>query len=107
RPLVTQNGHELNGEAILELAPTLIITDTSLGPWDVILQMRDAGIPVLVIDSHRSMDNVDDIILQIGEALGVPGEAEKLAERTRAEINDIVAQIQQIAPDPAAGEEPL
>ena len=44
-PLVTQDGHALNAEAILALDPTVIITDTSLGPWDVVLQMRDAGHP--------------------------------------------------------------
>lgn len=44
-PLVTANGHDLNAEAILALDPTLILTDTSLGPWDVILQMRDSVSP--------------------------------------------------------------
>src|SRR5690606_29186733 len=35
RPLVTSNGHELAAEAILDLAPTVILTDTSRGPCDV------------------------------------------------------------------------
>ena len=60
-PLVTQNGHDLNAEAILDLDPTVILTDTSLGPWDVVLQMRDSGIPVVVVDSHRGLDNVAEL----------------------------------------------
>ena len=48
-PLVTQNGHELNAEAILDLAPTVIITDTSIGPYDTQLQLRAAGVPVVFI----------------------------------------------------------
>lgn len=98
-PLVTVNGHQLNGEAILELAPSVIITDTSLGPWDVVLQMRDAGVPVVVVDSHRSMDNVGDLVRQVADALGVPEQGEELAERTEAAVDKTVAEIAEIAPD--------
>lgn len=101
-PLVTQNGHQLNAEAILELAPTVILTDTSVGPWDVILQMREIGIPVVVTDSHRDMDNVDDIILQVAEALGVPEEGRALADRVQREIDAKIAEIAAIAPSQEA-----
>ena len=101
-PLVTTNGHELSGEAILELAPSVIITDTTLGPWDVVLQMRDAGIPVVVVDSHRNLDNVGTLIQQVADALGVPDEGAALAERTQGEIDAKLAEIEQIVPqDPA------
>ncbi len=97
-PLVTQNGHDLNAEAILELNPTLIITDTSLGPWDVVLQMRDAGIPVVVVDSHRGLDNVTDLIHAVADPLGVPEAGDALAERTQQEIDEVTAQIEKVAP---------
>lgn len=98
RPLVTANGHELNAEAILDLAPTVIITDTSLGPWDVVLQMRDAGIPVVVVDSHRDLDNVGTLIGQVAAALGVPDAGERLAERSTAAIDEKLAQIAAVTP---------
>lgn len=98
-PLVTANGHELNGEAILGLAPSVIITDTSLGPWDVMLQMRDAGIPVVVIDSHRSLETAPDLIRQIADALGVGEQGETLAERTATAIERMTADIAEISPD--------
>ena len=60
-PLVTGNAHDLSAEAILALDPTLIITDTTLGPWDVVLQMRDAGIPVVVAEATRTLGNLDEI----------------------------------------------
>ncbi len=97
-PLVTENGHDLNAEAILEIAPTVILTDTSLGPWDVILQMRDAGIPVVVMDSARSTDNVDDLITAVATALGVPERGEALAARTSEAIDAKIAEIAAIAP---------
>ncbi|GEL95629.1 heme/hemin ABC transporter substrate-binding protein [Cellulomonas composti] len=98
KPLVTTNGHELTGEAILELAPTVIITDTSLGPWDVVLQMRDAGIPVVVVDAHRSVDGAGELIRQVAAALGVREQGEQLAQRTQDAITAKVAQIAQVAP---------
>lgn len=98
-PLVTQNGHELNGEAILDLAPTVIITDTTLGPWDTLMQLRDAGIPVVFVDSTRSMENVDDLVLQVADALGVHDTGQRLADQLAAEIADEVAQIAAIRPE--------
>jgi len=97
-PLVTQNGHELNAEAILELAPTVVITDTTVGPWDVILQLREIGIPVVITDSHRDIDNVDTIIDQVAEALGVPEAGDELAARVSGDIDAKVAEITAIAP---------
>lgn len=98
-PLVTQNGHELNAEAILQLAPSVIITDSSLGPWDVIEQMRQAGIPVVTLDSSRSLESTAEMINAIATALGVPEEGRKLAERTTANIDKIVKQIAEVAPE--------
>ncbi|WP_193605661.1 heme/hemin ABC transporter substrate-binding protein [Nocardioides dongkuii] len=97
-PLVTQEGHDLSAETILGLDPTLLITDTSLGPWDVVLQVRDAGIPVVVLEPDRGLDNVASLVRDVAEALGVPEEGAQLAERTRAEIDEVRAQIEAVAP---------
>ncbi|WP_240770213.1 ABC transporter substrate-binding protein [Nocardioides sp. GY 10127] len=97
-PLVTTNGHQLSAEAILALDPTLIITDTSLGPWDVVLQLRDAGVPVVVVDSDRSLDNVGELTQQVAAALGVPAAGRRLARRTQAQVAEATAEIDAIAP---------
>lgn len=99
RPLVTQDGHQLNAEAILALDPSVIITDTSLGPWDVILQLRDAGIPVVVVDSHRSPDNVEALTHSVADGLGVPELGRELGERTRAKIARTEESISSIVPE--------
>lgn len=98
KPLVTQNGHELNAESILALNPSLIITDSSLGPWDVILQMRDAGIPVVVVDSHRSIDGTPGLIQEVAAAVGLPEDGKDLADRTRQEIDTTIAAIEKAKP---------
>jgi iron complex transport system substrate-binding protein len=97
-PLVTHSGHDLSAEAILELDPTVIITDTSLGPWDVVLQMRDAGIPVVVTDSHRGLDNLGTLTHQVADALGVSEAGDLLADRIESQVADAKAQIAKVAP---------
>jgi iron complex transport system substrate-binding protein len=97
-PLVTSNGHDLNAESILALDPTVILTDTSLGPWDVILQMRDSGIPVVVTDSQRSLDNIASLTGEIATALGVPAEGERLAQRIEKQTRAVQAEIAAVAP---------
>lgn len=103
RPLVTQNGHELNAEAILELDPTVVLTDTSLGPWDVVLQLKDAGIPVVVVDGERSLDNLSSLTQQVADALGVPAEGRQLAQRIEDEAAAVEAQIAEVAPADVTG----
>ncbi|MBO9570305.1 MAG: ABC transporter substrate-binding protein [Cellulomonas iranensis] len=102
RQLVTSGGHDLSAEAILDLAPTVVVTDTTLGPWDVVLQVRDAGVPVVVVDAHRDVAGVGDLVRQVAGALGVPDAGERLAQRAQAEIDAKVEQIAAVAPtDPA------
>jgi iron complex transport system substrate-binding protein len=101
-PLVTQNGHELNGETILDLQPTVVITDSTIGPWDVILQLREAGIPVVVVTPERDMTNTSEIITSVAAALGVPEAGARLAERVSAEIASVTSEIQAAIPTDAA-----
>ena len=98
RPLVTSNGHELNAESILALDPTVVLTDTSLGPWDVVLQLRDAGIPVVVTDLHRGLDNLASLTQQVADALGVPDEGRRLGRRIADDAEAAQARIAEVAP---------
>ncbi|XBH22067.1 ABC transporter substrate-binding protein [Jonesiaceae bacterium BS-20] len=101
-PLVTVGGHDLTAEAILALDPSVIITDTSLGPWDVILQMRESGIPVVVVDSQRNIHNVAPMVQQIADALGISQRGEELAAEVDSEISAKIAEIAKNAPSDEA-----
>ncbi|WP_210650378.1 hemin ABC transporter substrate-binding protein [Nocardioides sp. SYSU D00065] len=103
RPLVTSNGHELNAEAILALDPTVVLTDTSLGPWDAVLQLRDAGIPVVVTDSRRSLDNLAALTSEVADALGVPAAGRRLGRRITAEAEAMQEAISRVAPEDVTG----
>jgi iron complex transport system substrate-binding protein len=97
-PLVTQNGHEVNGEAVLDLQPSVIITDTSIGPWDVILQLRDAGIPVIVVSPERNLNNIDDLVTTVAASLGVPDAGVALNAKISTELENEQQAITAIAP---------
>jgi iron complex transport system substrate-binding protein len=97
-PLVTAGAHVLNAEAILALHPTVLVTDTTLGPWDVVLQIRDAGVPVVIVPSQRTLANVETLTDQVAAALGVRAEGDRLSARVQQEIDAVHAQVDAIAP---------
>ena len=99
-PVVTQNGHELNAEAILQMAPSVVITDASIGPYDVQVQLRRAGIPVVMVPVayEAGIHGVSEQIRFVAEALGVAPLGDALADRTDAEVRATIAGLQRIAP---------
>lgn len=101
-PVVTKSGHTLNAEAILELAPSIVLTDTSIGPKEVRQQLREAGIPVVVVSFERRVDTVDDLVTEIAAALGVPSRGAALAARLTAEVDEARAEIAAITPTDTA-----
>lgn len=101
-PVVTKSGHTLNPEAILEVAPTVMLTDTTIGPKEVRQQLRDAGIAVVVISDDRRIDTTDDLVTEIASALGVPSRGDALVAQVDAEIAATTAEIAEVVPaDPA------
>jgi iron complex transport system substrate-binding protein len=85
-PVVTSGGHDLNAEAILDLDPTVVLTDTSIGPPEVQEQLRAAGVPVVFFDPERTLAGVPGHIRAVAAALGVPSAGERLVSSVDAEI---------------------
>jgi iron complex transport system substrate-binding protein len=101
-PLVTTGGHTINAEAVLALRPTLVITDGTIGPRDVIEQLREAGIDVVFVDSEPSFAGAEELARQIAAALGAPDGGDRLAAGIRDSVASKIAEIAAIAPsDPA------
>ncbi|MCT9819327.1 ABC transporter substrate-binding protein [Microbacterium sp. W1N] len=97
-PVVTKSGHSLNPEAILEVAPTVMLTDTTIGPKEVRQQLRDAGIAVVVISDERRIDTTGELVAEIAAALGVPGRGAALVDRLDAELAAARAEIAALTP---------
>ena len=96
-PVVTSSGHTVNSEAILALRPSVVITDGTIGPIDVVLQLRDAGIPIVFVDTDPSIDGVGELARQVSQALGAPAAGEALAVELVAGIEAKVAEIGELA----------
>ena len=97
-PVITSSGHSVNSEAIIALRPDLVITDGTIGPTDVLLQLRDAGIQVVYVDTDPSIAGVGELARQVAAALGSPEAGELLSARLTDEIAAKTAEIAAIAP---------
>jgi iron complex transport system substrate-binding protein len=101
-PVVTTGGHTINAEAVLALRPTLVITDGTIGPRDVLEQLREAGVDVVFVESEPSFAGAEELARQVAAALGVPEGGDRLAASIRESVEEKVAEIAAIAPASAA-----
>lgn len=97
-PVVTTDGHSVNAEAVMALKPTLIITDGSIGPRDVVEQLRDTGVPVVFVENDSSFDGAAHLARQVGAIFGAPAAGEELATTITTDIDEVTAHIAEVAP---------
>src|SRR5699024_9735711 len=85
-------------ESVLALNPTLIITDGSVGPRDVVEQLRDAGVTVVFIDDDSSFDGAVQMAHDVAAVFGATEAGELLAQQLTHDIEQTIADIADIAP---------
>ncbi|WP_392891898.1 hemin ABC transporter substrate-binding protein [Streptomyces sp. LN699] len=100
-PVVTR-AHDVSAESVLSLRPTLVIAETTTGPAEAIGQIRDAGIPLLVVAPAKTLDDVPKRIDTVARALGVKDAGTRLGRRTA----DRIAAAREHIPAAAAGKKP-
>ncbi|MEV4995194.1 heme/hemin ABC transporter substrate-binding protein [Streptomyces niveus] len=96
-PVVTR-AHDVSAESVLSLRPTLVIAETTTGPAEAIDQIRDAGIPLLVVEPAKSLADVGTRITTVAHALGVDAAGKELSSRTAERIAAVQKRI------PASGD---
>ncbi|WP_435280559.1 heme/hemin ABC transporter substrate-binding protein [Streptomyces koelreuteriae] len=84
-PQVTK-AHDVSAESVLSLRPTVVLADTDTGPDEALEQIRDAGIPVVVLDPATKLSDVTTRTTRIAEALGVPDAGKALNRRMSADL---------------------
>jgi iron complex transport system substrate-binding protein len=84
-PVVT-DAHDVSAESALSLHPTVVFAQTDTGPPEALQQIRDAGVPVVLLDPPTSIDDIPARIRVVASALGVPDAGEALVERTEDQI---------------------
>jgi heme transport system substrate-binding protein len=77
----------LLAEPMLGLDPSVIVANPNAGPPEVLDQMRDAGVPVVVVDYPHDLAGPAAKIRLVSAALGVPARGEALARRVTAAID--------------------
>jgi len=93
--IVTKGGHSINAEAVMKVRPTVIITDGSIGPRDVVEQLADTGVPVVVVPRASSVEGAAEQARAVGEALGVPEAGDRLGDRIVKETSEVQASIDE------------
>ena len=97
-PVVTSGGHSVNAESVLATRPTLVITDGSIGPRDVIEQLRDAGVTVVFVKNDASFAGAAQLAKDVAAVYGVPAAGEKLAAKISADVKATKADVAKLAP---------
>ncbi|UNO44221.1 ABC transporter substrate-binding protein [Streptomyces sp. MST-110588] len=99
-PVVTR-AHDVSAENVLSLKPDVVLADTSTGPAEAIAQIRDAGVPLVVLKPATELEDVGRRIDTVATALGVRKAGEALKERTDRRI----AAARKAVPGRAGGAE--
>ncbi|MEO8277655.1 MAG: hemin ABC transporter substrate-binding protein [Thermoanaerobaculia bacterium] len=80
---------QISAEGVLSLAPTLVIATDESGPPAALEQLASAGVRVFMTQSPRNGDEAAQRIVDIGNALGRPDAARRLAEALRQEMVEV------------------
>lgn len=96
--IVTKEGHSINAEAVLALNPTLVITDGSIGPRDVVEQLADTGVRVEFVDNDSSFAGAAQLARDVAGLLGVPEKGDALASKITTDVDDVTARIRALVP---------
>ena len=92
-PVVTGSGHAISPESVLDMRPDLVITDGTIGPLDVVLQLRDAGITVQFVREQPGLDAPAAMARSVAAIFGITDTGEALALRITSELDTVLTTI--------------
>lgn len=81
----------LSAEGIISTRPTLLLTDGNVGPDAVIDQVRDVGIPVLVIRGGTTVDSAQAMMAELGRRFHREAAADSVIAAWRQGMADVGA----------------
>ncbi|WP_338146529.1 heme/hemin ABC transporter substrate-binding protein [Streptomyces boncukensis] len=87
-PVVTR-AHDVSAESVLSLKPSVVLAETTTGPDEAIDQIREAGVPLVVLKPAQGLGDVDPRIHAVAEALGVEKAGDRLSSRTDRRIKAV------------------
>ncbi|MEX1294546.1 MAG: ABC transporter substrate-binding protein [Candidatus Limnocylindrales bacterium] len=85
----------LSAEPVLAQDPSLIIGNEETGPPEVVQQLRDAGVPILLLPDNNDVQAARDLISTLGDIFDRQVEAQELIAGLDADVaaaEELVAQ---------------
>ncbi len=76
----------LSAEPVLAQAPSLIIGNEETGPSDVVSQLRDAGVPILLLPDNNDVQAARDLITTLGTIFDRNDAATQLLAQLDADV---------------------
>ncbi|MEM9620488.1 MAG: ABC transporter substrate-binding protein [Pseudomonadota bacterium] len=86
----------VSAEGLLSLDPTLVLGEHDTGPLEVVAQVRNAGVPVVVIPEVHTVDGIFAKVDCVATIMGAPSAA---VTALKASMQDQVQQIQSVIAD--------
>ncbi len=77
---------QVSPEGVLAAGPDLVLAAASSGPESALNQIRDAGVPVFVVDDTASLDAAQQRARTLGTLLDHADKGQELAKRIDAEV---------------------
>jgi iron complex transport system substrate-binding protein len=90
----------LSAEPVLAQGPSLIIGNEETGPPEVVQQLRDAGVPILLLPDGNDVQGARELIATLGVVFGRDGEAQDLLASLDAEVAAAEALVAQTTSSP-------
>ena len=84
---------QLAAEGVLALNPSLILASTEAGPPEAVEQLKNAGVPVLIVPLEYTADGAKQAIRMLAEALG----REERGDELIAQLDRNLAEAAQVA----------
>ena len=91
---------QLTPEGVLRFEPTLVIGDSQVAPPETIEQLRQAGVPVAIIETQVTLEGVEKKVRDVAEIMGVPEDGEALAAEIMSDIEDARTRVADNGNDP-------
>ncbi|HVX38449.1 MAG TPA: ABC transporter substrate-binding protein [Gemmatimonadaceae bacterium] len=85
----------LSAEGIISMRPTMLLTDGNLGPDAVVAQVKQVGIPVVIMTPGATPDSAQRLMRALGEKFGHERQADSVIAKWNADMAAALADTVQ------------
>src|SRR5581483_412549 len=81
----------LSAEGIISMRPTMLLTDGNVGPEAVISQVKQVGIPVVIMSPGNTPDSAQALMKRLGSEFHHEHDADSVVAKWTADMNAVLA----------------